>query len=439
MLVPKKGQYNIFTAIDKDIHRHKRKMLNQGFSDVNMKKFEPAMLQHIDIFLQNLMTSCDDQGSIWSTPFNMTHCSGHLQYDVMGKFGFGQSFEMQKKPDNHFLLDVVDAICLRGGIYVQYPRLRYLIIDKLLAWRTSVLRSKYAALITSLVQARYAAEKDSQSDLYGTLSDVTNPENGLSFSDEELWAESRFLLIAGKFGAHIFDGSTDNILGADTSRTALSAAFFYLTAYPECYEELIAEIRSTFTSAEEIKSGPKLASCHYLRGCIDEMLRMSCPISGTLWREVCAEGITVDGEHIPASTDIGVNPYAIFHNEKVFPSSSIFMPKRWIVSEDNPQAAVDRARHAFQPFSLGPRSCAGRTMAYMELSNTIAKPCWYMDFKRVEGPMGLVSAGVKGGPKGRDNEKEFQLLEHVTCTHNGPYLQFRLRDGMKKDLVIHGA
>jgi len=225
---------------------------------------------------------------------------------------------------------------------------------------------------------------------------------------------------------------TDNQIGADTSRTGLSAAFFYLTAYPECYEKLVTEIRSTFTCVEDIKTGPALASCNYLRACIDEMLRMSCPISGTLWREVCAGGITVDNEHIPAGTDIGVNPYAIFHNESVFPSSSVFIPERWIVSESNPQEIVDQARHAFQPFSLGPRSCAGRTMAYMELSNTIAKTCWYLDFKRAEGPLGVVSAGIKGGPKGRDNEKEFQLLEHVTCTHDGPYLQFRLRKGIEK-------
>ncbi len=160
---------------------------------------------------------------------------------------------------------------------------------------------------------------------------------------------------------------------------------------------------------------------------------MSPPISGTLWREVLPGGICLDNEHIPGGYDIGVNPYAVHHNEDLYPDSYTFKPERWIVSAENPKEVVERARLAFSPFSLGSRGCAGRSMAYIELTNTLARTIWYTDFRRAEGPLGLVAGGVEGGVEGRHRVKEFQLREHLTCTHDGPFLQFRSRKEVEKE------
>ncbi|KAK4692524.1 hypothetical protein P7C71_g4702, partial [Lecanoromycetidae sp. Uapishka_2] len=283
----------------------------------------------------------------------------------MGEFGFGQSFELQSKPDNHFLIDAVTATSRKAGVYVQYPKLKYLQLEKLLYRKGLWMREKYLDLMGRLVRERLSAEKDSQNDLFSFLVDAKDPETGNGFTESELWAESRFLLIAG----------------ADTSSTGLTALFFYLSAYPSCYTKVVSEVLTTFTSATEIQTGPKLASCHYLRACIDEMLRMSPPISGTLWREVCPTGITIDSNFLPPGTDVGVNPYAVHHNEDLYTDSYTFKPERWIVSETNPKEAVERAREAFSPFSLGTRACAGRNMAYMELADAMAKTLWYTEFK----------------------------------------------------------
>lgn len=216
-------------------------------------------------------------------------------------------------------------------------------------------------------------------------------------------------------------------IGADTTRTSVSAVFFYLTASPECYKKLVAEIRNTFHSSDDIQTGTKLAQCQYLRACVDETLRISPPLAATLWREVCAGGMDIDNQHVPAGTDVGISTYAMGYNERIHSSPSLFVLERWIISEANPQESVQKARHGFQSFSIGPRSCIGRTMAYMELLNTVAKTCWHLDFKRAEGLLGQVSVGIHGG-EGRENINEFQLADHITSSHKRPYLQFRLRD-----------
>lgn len=202
-MLPVPGAYNIFTAIDKDLHKFKRKVLSQGFADSSVRSFEPTILTHIDIFVQWLKDASIQSGEFgWSTPVNMTERCRFLGYDVMGEFGFGQSFELQSSPKNHFLIDAVEATGLKAGIYVQYPRLAALKLETFLARRTAKMREKYLELMANLVKSRLAAEKGSQQDLFSWVVDAKDPETGKGFSESELWAESRFLLIAGWLSYH---------------------------------------------------------------------------------------------------------------------------------------------------------------------------------------------------------------------------------------------
>ena len=198
-MIPAPGAFNIFTAVDKDIHRFKRKVLSQGFSDQAIRAFEPTMLHHMDLFVKKLVKVSgqidDDDG--WSRPLDMTESCRHLQYDIMGEFGFGQSFQLQTKPDNHFLIDATTATSRKAGVYVQYPRLQYLHLEKLLYRKGILIREKFLKLMARLVRERLSAEKGSQNDLFSFLVDAKDPETGRGFTENELWAESRFLLIAG--------------------------------------------------------------------------------------------------------------------------------------------------------------------------------------------------------------------------------------------------
>lgn len=198
-MIPAPGAFNIFTAVDKDIHRFKRKVLSQGFSDQAIRAFEPTMLHHMDLFVKKLVKVSgqidDDDG--WSRPLDMTEFCRHLQYDIMGEFGFGQSFQLQTKPDNHFLIDATTATSRKAGVYVQYPRLQYLHLEKLLYRKGILIREKFLKLMARLVRERLSAEKGSQNDLFSFLVDAKDPETGRGFTENELWAESRFLLIAG--------------------------------------------------------------------------------------------------------------------------------------------------------------------------------------------------------------------------------------------------
>ena len=201
-MIPAPGAFNIFTAVDMDIHRFKRKVLGQGFSDQALRAFEPTMLHHMDVFVKNLVKSLvsaeqNNDNDRWSPPLDMTEYCRHLQYDIMGEFGFGQSFQLQSKPDNRFLIEAAIATSRKAGVYVQYPRLQYLYLERLLYRKGTLIREKFRQLMARLVTERLSAEKGTQNDLFSFVVDAKDPETGRGFTKDELWAESRFLLIAG--------------------------------------------------------------------------------------------------------------------------------------------------------------------------------------------------------------------------------------------------
>lgn len=217
-------------------------------------------------------------------------------------------------------------------------------------------------------------------------------------------------------------------IGGETTSTAICALFFYLSRNPEIYKRLANEIRSAFSSDEEIHGGPKLAGCRYLRACIDETLRITPPVSGTLWRELYADErdqpLIIDGHVVPSGTQVGVCIYSLHHNEKYFTDPYSFRPERWLVDDE---AQIRLQNSAFCPFSVGPRACAGKAMAYLEFSLVVAKTLWAFDFRLAPG--GKSGGGAPGKSHGGRREDEFQLYDIFAAMHVGPELVFTARDG----------
>lgn len=231
---------------------------------------------------------------------------------------------------------------------------------------------------------------------------------------------------------------TDSIIaGSDTTSTAMSATLFYLVRNPTALAKATEEVRRTFGDVEEIAQGPALNSCAYLRACIDEAMRMSPSVGGIAPREVLAGGMSVDGEHIPEGTVLGVPHYTVHHNPAYYPRPFTYVPERWLAgSERKEEQAVattvsDRdvalAQSAFCPFSIGPRGCIGKGLAYAEMMTAIARTLYLYDLRRAVG----VPDPAEGHPDrewGRHRVDEFQLIDQFTSLKDGPMVEFRRRD-----------
>ena len=253
-----------------------------------------------------------------------------------------------------------------------------------------------------------------------------DPVTSLGLTTAELHADSALLISAG----------------SDTTSITISAGLFYLLHNPDTLTTLTREIRSTFPSLDAIHSGPVLSGCVYLRACIDETLRLAPPVPSHLPREVLPGGIHVDGQFLPAGTVVGTAPWAIHHNETYFPDAFAFRPERWIPTNhhgDDDDDGLSTARAAFCAFSLGPRGCIGKGVAYLEVALALAHLLWLYDVCLGEGgpsgggvgagemtPDGWKGKSKKLGPE-RRREDEYQLFDHFTADRDGPMVRFRGR------------
>lgn len=263
-----------------------------------------------------------------------------------------------------------------------------------------------------------------------------DPETGQGLSVNELHADSALLIHAG----------------SDTTALTLSAAMFYLTdpQNEKVLTKLTTEIRRNFKTLQDIHSGPVLSSFTYLRAVIDEVLRLAPPVPSHLPREVLAGGMEIEGDYLPEGTVVGVAPFAIQYNEEYYPAPFKFEPGRWIGPDNddgggNSSEGVAIARAAFCPFSIGPRGCAGKRVAYLEVSIALATLLWSFDVKRADADADAEATttkttttanGTSSISSNKQNSKHgnirgrrdlYQLWDHFVADRKGPMVQFRKR------------
>ena len=207
---------------------------------------------------------------------------------------------------------------------------------------------------------------------------------------------------------------------------------FYLSRNNIAYEKLRDEVHSTFPSLDYIRQGPLLTSCQYLRACLDEAMRLAPPLSGPLWREVCARGATIDGQHVPEGYEVAIDLYSLHHNPSYFPNPDVFDPDRFMpkaaakptlrkpkfdyfpssrantkfpnspsaISPNSfqgmyfPSSSSAKENPAFASFLPGSGSCLGKPLAYLEMSVTLARLIWCFDFRAADSSQTCETKGL---------------------------------------------
>jgi cytochrome P450 len=285
-------------------------------------------------------------------------------------------------------------------------------------------------------------------DIFSFLLTAKDPETGDGLPMPELMMEGNTLIVAG----------------SDTSSTTLSAILYYPLRNPYCLQRLTTEVRQSFSHEEDIRVGPKLRSCTYLRACIDEAMRMTPAVADLLPRVVLPGGLQISALDLDilAGVDVGVCTYAIQHYRDYIVEPFKYDPGRWLAKDPNegsmarstshrsdsgislrrsasppePTLALqipgraatsaDQDRDAllacFAPFSLGHRACLGKPLVYMELSIAVARLVWNYDMRLIEKkPLGWrTRRDVKLGRKHRD---EHHTQDWFLGDKKGPWVE----------------
>jgi unspecific monooxygenase len=155
------------------------------------------------------------------------------------------------------------------------------------------------------------------------------------------------------------------LFGHDTTAAAMAWVLYHLGLHPEVRAQLREEARG---------AGPDLRPCRRARAVIDESMRLT-PVVVHLTR------------HADRATRVG--PYAVRQNERVLPSAYIahrnpavfeepsrFLPERFLGGRDY--------RHAYFPFGLGARLCAGMPFALRQMEIMTSLLAAHIDYELVD-------------------------------------------------------
>ena len=275
----------------------------------------------------------------------------------------------------------------------------------------------YFAFINDSVARKVAQNKDNKKDsapkdMFDFLCTAKDPDTGEFYSEDALRGEAGLLIPAG----------------SDTTSNTLAAFWFYITRNPAAYDRLIAEIRNTFTSSEDIVTGPRLSSCTYLHACIDETMRLDPGGPSEPPREVLSGGTTIDGEFYPEGVMVGCANWSMGRNEDVFGDPMRFRPERYIVNEAAGVTAEDinRIRASWNVFLIGPTNCVGKNIAMTELPLIIARTLFRVDMKAALGEtLGNENARFEWGR----NKDHYQVKDAYITVHEGPMILVKSREG----------
>ncbi|OLL25306.1 Isotrichodermin C-15 hydroxylase [Neolecta irregularis DAH-3] len=276
---------------------------------------------------------------------NMSNWIPFMTFDIVGDFCFGKSFGLLEVGVVKPLMGCIERNTYFNGMLLSCPGLLPLL--RLSPHHLKKARTQLGEQSVSKVKKRMANQSDRKDFLY-YLTDPEKLKRAARGVRDQLYATCAFLIVAG----------------GDTISIVLNGAIYLLATHHDVLEKLHRELIERFPDPKCEIEHHKTVSLTYLNAVIEESMRLYPAGLGPLPRVSSQENV-VAGQKIPANCIVSVAPYAISRDTRYFTRPENFIPERWI----DPGFERDQTlgKLAFQPFSLGPRGCLGRNMAYMEL------------------------------------------------------------------------
>ncbi|KAH8664712.1 benzoate 4-monooxygenase cytochrome P450 [Xylariales sp. PMI_506] len=376
------GVTSIVSEQDPEIHREMRRYLSNAFSERSVVEQETIVLETIDrcIDLVDTKANANPEGGL-----DMSRLMEMLTFDITGDLAFGQSFDCISTDTHHPWIDITLGSLAQGALVDVLGRFPWLGRVLMVVFRSKIAKltadtRKNEKLALDAVQRRIRLSTDRKD----FLTRILEERDPARVSDAQIAAHAHDLVVAG----------------SDTSATALATCLYYLhqPRYAAVLEKLRAELRGrdagdgqvdnerkegeasgvgAFTHYDQIDSASTV-KLPYLRAVLLEALRVYPPLPLGLPRTVPAGGAMLDGWFVPGGATVSTNPLAASHSADNFADPLEFRPERWIEPSEQDVLA------ASQPFSLGPRGCIGRNLAWMEMRCTLAKLIWTYDFELVD-------------------------------------------------------
>ncbi|EPE08411.1 cytochrome p450 monooxygenase [Ophiostoma piceae UAMH 11346] len=349
------------TMSDDVNHTRQRRTLAHAFSQKALLEQESIIRGYVDLFVEKLTVFATSGERV-----NMCDWLNFTTFDIIGDMAFGEPFGCLRDGVFHDWVSLISET-IKAGAFEQVTR------------RMCTTGSTLQKLLVRLIPSDLRRKRRQHLEL--------SREKCLKRIEEGLRREHHdflyYILRANEKGGVrqdeiILNSALFIVAGSETTASLLAGLTMHLMRSPAAYARLTKEIRGRFSSAEHMDF-TQLQELEYMNACINEALRIFPPVPTGLTRTVPKAGDMVAGEILPGGTTVSVYSWASTHSPNNFSRPDEFIPERWL-----DPAYANEKREASQPFSLGPRGCIGKNLAYLELRLILATLLWHFDLERAD-------------------------------------------------------
>ncbi|KAI0398145.1 cytochrome p450 monooxygenase [Xylariaceae sp. FL0594] len=335
-------------SADREHHGFLRRQLSHGFSERALRDQEPVFRHYVDLLMARLEEFARD-----GRPADMVAWFNFTTFDVIGNLAFGSDFGCLEKSYYHpwvrAITNNLNDLATMRAIIQFIPTSLVFRLFKLGVFKG---RSEHMAYTKTRLRERMQLTEERPDFVKGLL------KKKEVLSVEQIEINAQVLAVAG----------------SETTATLLSGALFLLGKHPEVLRKLVHEVRTSFKSQDEIDL-VSVNSLEYMLACINETFRLYPPTPLGLPRVVPKGGCKIAGHWIPQDTSVSVWQLAANYSSRNFAKPEEYHPERFLGA---PAFAGDDLG-AMQPFSVGPRNCIGRNLAYAEMRLILAKILFRFD------------------------------------------------------------
>ena len=115
-------------------------------------------------------------------------------------------------------------------------------------------------------------------------------------------------------------------------------------------------------------------------------------------------------------TFVSASGYASNRSPSNFPvDPARFDPTRWL----EPDGTLSKQSFAFYPFSLGPRNCIGRNLAYLEMRLILSRLLWHFDLESAGKALNRETAGDEQQQDWKWEDQKSWILWEKRSLHVG--------------------
>lgn len=282
---------------DREQHGWLRRQMAPGFSEKSIRDQEPIIRGYIDLLIQRLREKSDDsQLIVISDWFNYT------TFDIIGDLAFGEPFGCLAGSNyDEWIKCIFEST--RLGTIVQalgfVPRVKRIVLDHVP--NHLQLQHKIQQQRTEAKMRRRMNVIDNRGDLMeGLLRKQEELVSSPTLQSEELWSDNCLLFILQNLSLDQLTANAQILVlaGSETTASLLSGVIYFLLQDSAVYQQLVNEVRSTFSTEKEINIS-SVNQLSYMMACLNEALRLYPPVANGLPRVVPKGGAQILGRYVP--------------------------------------------------------------------------------------------------------------------------------------------